>query len=108
MRDIGFFNTASISEILGSIVAPDLAGCTYTVARTPAGEYVYSWGPALGCGEVPSQLLNAPEAMAGAMVGKKEEIEREIRECVGSFRDWGSSEQATEATRVVDFLLSRI
>lgn len=97
-----------ISEILGSIAAPDLEGCVYTVGQTPDGLLAYVWGPPQGAGEIPEELLSCPLAPAGAMIGTRAEILRELSECVGSFCEWGGSVQAEEAARVVEFLRRRI
>jgi hypothetical protein len=102
------FSWGYLAVILGAIEAPELGRCVYTVGRTPAGEYVYVWGPPQGCGGVPQILLTKPMISAGAIVGTQEEIIREINADNACYLDWGTRTEAEAYSEVVSYLLSRL
>lgn len=79
----------------------DLFGTAYVVGRTEDGQYIYVWAPSVKDEEIPEAYVTDPTCDQGAVVGDLEAVIEELETCVGSFRYWGTPEQAEEAEILV-------
>lgn len=96
-----------ICLITTAIYSEELDRCAYTVGQTMSGEWFFHWGAGIGAGEnIPNELLQDPENIRGAYVGRKEEIRGEIEDCFDPDL-WQGSEDQKEAAEMVAAVLLR-
>jgi hypothetical protein len=97
-------------EIITDILSEDLYQTRYIIGKIDQVHFVYVWTQSLSDEEVEVtvEMLNAPKAEHGAMIGTAKEIADHIEICVGLHRDDPDEITAEAAVEVVEELLTAL